>query len=273
LSERRGTIVAIGGAEDRKADRVILRRFVNLCGGSDARIAVIPTASRRRSTGREYARIFQDLRVRSVEVLRIRGRSERERGEILSSLSKATGLFMTGGAQLNLATIIGGTPVAEAIRRRNQNGMHVAGTSAGAAFLSTRMIGLGNDGHTPRAGMVSISPGLGLLPGIIIDQHFSQRNRLGRLITALSLNPELLGVGLDEDTAAFLDGEDKLTVTGSGGVTVVDPSGTEYTSGDTDKKDHPISAIGLQMHVLIDGGTYDLVTRRASPGVAITARG
>jgi cyanophycinase len=179
---------------------------------------------------------------------------------------------MTGGDQLSLSTTIGGTSLAETILRRNQLGLHVAGTSAGAAFMSTHMIGFGDDGQTPREGMVTLAPGLGLLPGVIIDQHFTQRNRLGRLIAALSYNPRLIGLGLDEDTAAFLDEDDRLTVSGSGGVTVVDPSGVEYSSMDTAVSKEPVSVIGLAVHVLIDGGSYDLVTREASPGVAITAR-
>ncbi len=273
MSSERGFIVPIGGAEEKKTDRAILRRFVKMCGGRDARIAVIPTASQLRDTGRDYEALFRDLGVSTAEVLDIRRRSECERDETLEALDRATGLFMTGGDQITLSTIIGGTPFAEAILRRNRDGLHVAGTSAGAAFMSAHMIGFGDDGQTPRAGMVTIAPGLGLFTRVIIDQHFSQRNRLGRLIAALSYNPHLIGIGLDEDTAVFLGPDDKLTVTGSGGVTVVDPAGLEHSSMDTAVKDEPVSVIGLKMHVLIDGGAYDLVARDASAGVAIASGG
>ncbi len=273
MSSDRGLIVPIGGAEDKENGRAILRRFVRKCGGRDARIAVVPTASQLRDTGRNYETLFRDLGVSSAEVLDIRRRSECRSDEVIGALDRATGLFMTGGDQLTLSTIIGGTPLAEAIRSRSFDGLHIAGTSAGAAFMSEHMICYGDDGQTPRAGMVNIAPGLGLLPRVIIDQHFSQRNRLGRLITALSFNPDLIGIGLDEDTAVFLDHEGKLTVTGSGSVTIVDPSGLEHSSMDTAVEDEPVSVIGLRMHVLIDGGSYDLATRHAGAGVAIAAGG
>ena len=168
MSTRRGTIVPIGGAEEKKADQSILRRFVRLCGGRDARIVVIPTASQLKDTGRGYEKLFRDLGVHTAEILDVRSRSECRRDDHIGAIERATGLFMTGGDQLTLSTIIGGTPLAETILRRNRQGLHVAGTSAGAAFMSTHMIAFGHDGQTPRAGMVSIDTGLGLLPGVVI---------------------------------------------------------------------------------------------------------
>jgi cyanophycinase len=171
---------------------------------------------------------------------------------------------------MRLATIIGGSPVAEAIIRRNREGLHVAGTSAGAAFISTHMIALGNDGPTPKFGMVTLSPGLGLTDYVIVDQHFRQRNRLGRLLAAIAYNPSRIGLGIDEDTAAFIAPDDTLTVYGSGGITIVDPAEVDYSSMDVADRDQPISVTGLRLHVLISGGTFNLVTRRAAPGVALT---
>ena len=113
------------------------------------------------------------------------------------------GVFLTGGNQLRLSTMIGGTEVAKAIRRRNAEGMHVAGTSAGAAFLCEHMIAFGKEGASPRAKIVTLAPGLGLTNRVIIDQHFRQRDRLGRLLTALAYNPFAIGIGLDENTAAL----------------------------------------------------------------------
>jgi len=273
VSDRRGYIVPIGGAEDREGDRAILKRFVSICGGRDARIAIVPTASHVPETGPDYERLFRRLRVRSARVLSIRRRSDCERREYLETLDRADGVFLTGGHQLRLSIGLGGTPVAETIRRRNREGLHVAGTSAGASYLSTHMIAFGDDGPTPAAGQVTLAPGLGLTPRLIIDQHFRQRDRIGRLIAALSYNPELTGIGLDEDTAAFIDPDERIEIVGSGGATVVDPSGVEFSSMDSADPGRPVSVIGLRLSVLIGGGTYDLVTREASPGVAISARG
>jgi cyanophycinase len=148
----------------------------------------------------------------------------------------------------------------------------VAGTSAGAAFVSSHMIAFGDDGQTPRSDMVTLAPGLALTRRVIVDQHFRQRDRLGRLIAAISYNPKHVGIGLDEDTAAFIDPDDVLTVVGSGGITVVDPTRLEYSSMDSSDPKSPISVIGLRLHVLIDGGTFDLDSRVASAGVPIPER-
>ncbi len=268
MSESRGYIVPIGGAEEKLKDRVILRRFAKVCGGRVAEIAVIPTASRLPETGRDYVRLFRDLKVRSVKLLDIRRRSDCEREENLRIIERADGVFMTGGDQMRLATTVGGTPVAEAIKRRNREGLHVAGTSAGAAFISTHMIAFGEDGPTPRFGMVTLSPGLGLTGRVVVDQHFRQRNRLGRLLAAISYNPAMIGLGIDEDTAAFIAPDETVTVCGSGGITIVDPADVDYSSMDIANRKEPVSVIGLKLHVLISGGTFNLVTRQATPGVA-----
>ena len=146
----------------------------------------------------------------------------------------------------------------------NAGGVHVAGTSAGAAFLSEHMIAYGDEGAAPRAGMVSLAPGLGLTNRIVVDQHFRQRDRLGRLLAALALNPFAVGLGLDEDTAAFIGPDETLEVVGSGSVTVVDPSRLEYSSMDAAKIGEPVSMLGITMHILIKGGTINLHTRVAS---------
>ncbi len=273
MSEKRGFIVPIGGAEEKLRDRVILRRFAEICGRRTGEIAVIPTASRLSETGRDYVRLFRDLKVRSVKLLDIQSRSDCERGEYLRILERADGVFMTGGDQLRLSTVIGGTPVAEALLAQNRRGLHVAGTSAGAAFLSAHMIAFGDDGPTPRFDMVTLCPGLGLTGQVIVDQHFRQRNRLGRLLAAISYNPAVIGLGIDEDTAAFIGPDDTLTVCGSGGITVVDPAEVDYSSMDQASHKKPVSVTGLRLHVLITGGTFHLATRRATPGVALPAGG
>ncbi|HEX4825254.1 MAG TPA: cyanophycinase [Candidatus Polarisedimenticolaceae bacterium] len=260
---RRGSIVAIGGAEDHLRDPEILRRFVDLCGGRRAKIAVVPTASEREDTGRRYEEVFKGLGARGVRIFYFETRADGERESWIEAIGEAQGIFFTGGNQLRLSTVLGGTPAAKAFRRLNAAGVHIAGTSAGAAFISEHMIAFGDEGSTPRAGMVTLVPGLGLTNRIIVDQHFRQRDRLGRLLTALAYNPFAVGIGLDEDTAAFLDGDNVIEVAGSGAVTIVDPGAIQHTSIDAIKKGEAVSILGVQLHVLAAGGQFDLDNRRA----------
>jgi cyanophycinase len=260
----RGYIVPIGGAEDKVGTEEILKRFAQLCGGREGHIAVIPTASELRSTGRRYEEVFKSLRVGKVSVISFESRKQCEDPEELAILEKATGIFLTGGSQLRLGTTIGGTSAAKAIRLLSERGVHVAGTSAGAAFLSEHMIAYGEEGSTPRHGIVTLAPGLGLTNRIVVDQHFRQRDRLGRLLTAIAFNPFAVGVGLDEDTAAFIAPDETLEVVGSGAVTVVDPSRIEYSSLDVAKIGEPVSLLGVTLHVIIRGGVFNLHSRIAS---------
>jgi cyanophycinase len=262
--EQRGYIVPIGGAEDKLGDEAILKRFVRLCGRREARIAILPTASELTSTGRRYEALFRDLKAAKVWVLPFESRKQCEDPEELAVLEKANGVFLTGGNQIRLGTTLGGTSVARALRLMNARGVHVAGTSAGAAFLSEHMIAFGDEGSTPRAGMVSLAPGLGLTNRVVVDQHFRQRDRLGRLLAALAYNPFAHGLGLDEDTAAFIGPDDVMEVVGSGAVTVVDPAEMEYSSMDQAKPGAPVSMIGVKIHVLVDGARYDLHLRKAT---------
>jgi cyanophycinase len=263
-------LVPIGGAEDRVSDRRILQRFGDLCGGPDATIAIVPTASDDPHTGERTAWVFQSLGVGRTVVIAIGERSDAEDPQWCDRLDEATGIFLTGGSQLRLSTVLGGTPVATRIRRRNAAGVHVGGTSAGAAFLCEHMIAHGAPGATPRAGMVTLAPGLGLTNRLIIDQHFRERDRLGRLLAALSYNPFPVGFGLDEDTAAFVDPHDEVEVVGSGAITVIDEAGVS-SSGMADAiEGQPVELIGVRMHVLPAGARYSLPTRKAHPAHAAT---
>ena len=261
----RGYIVPIGGAEDKLLDLEILRHFAELAGGNRARIAIIPTASELDTTGEFYRSIFQQLAAGEVHVLPFESRADCTRADWLAELEAATGIFLTGGNQVRLSTTLGGTPVAKLLRARNAAGVHVAGTSAGAAFMSEHMIANGNEGATPRAGMVTLAPGLGLTNRVIVDQHFRQRDRLGRLLTALAYNPFAIGIGLDEDSAAFLAPTNILTVMGSGAVTIVDPAGLTFSSMDMSNEDEPVCLIDVRLHVLVRGATFNLHLREATP--------
>jgi cyanophycinase len=259
----RGYIVPIGGGIDKVKDPAILREFVRLCGGRRARIVVIPTASGDKSTGPGYEETLLELGVKRAVVVPFDSRVDCHREDWLELIEEADGVFMTGGNQLRLATTLGGTRAAVLLRERHAAGLHIAGTSAGAAFLSEHMIAYGDEGATPHRRMVALSPGLGLTNRIIVDQHFRQRDRLGRLLTALAYNPFAIGVGLDEDTAVFIGPDEVMEVVGSGGVTIVDAHDLEYSSVDALKANEPISLLNIRLHILVRGDRYDLHERRA----------
>jgi cyanophycinase len=264
--ETRGWIVPIGGAENKENDRHILERFVRISGGSDADIVVIPTASRMNETGPRYEKLFRDIGAPRVTVMDFDTRRDCQEPGRLERLGQASGIFFTGGNQLRLTTLLGGTPVAKLIRMRNAHGVTVGGTSAGASILSEHMIAFGDEGSSVISGSVRLAPGLGLTNRFIIDQHFRQRDRLGRLLTALAYNPFAVGIGLDEDTAAFIGPDQTVEVEGSGGVTIVDASDVSFSSMDTVSEGQPVCMLGLRMHILVAGATFNLHTRVAQAG-------
>jgi cyanophycinase len=264
--------VPIGGAEDHIRDLEILRRFIDVCGGKRAKIAIVPTASEREDTGRRYEDVFRSLGARGARIFDFEDRQDGERESWIEGLGESSGIFLTGGNQLRLSGVLGGTSAARAMRRLNAAGVHVAGTSAGAAFLCEHMIAFGDEGATPRAAMVTLAPGLGLTNRVVVDQHFRQRDRLGRLLTAIAYNPFAVGLGLDENTAVFIDADNALEIAGTGGVTIVDPGELESTSIDAVKRGEPVSIVGVRLHVLVAGGVFDLESRKATAAGAATRR-
>jgi cyanophycinase len=264
-SDERGWIVPVGGNEEKTGDAGILRRFVELAGGDVARVAILPTASNRADTGQRYELLFRALGARRADVLPFAERGDATNEDWLRTLEAATGIFLTGGNQLRISTILGGTPVAKAIRRRNARGVVVGGTSAGAAILSEHMIAFGEEGSTPRAGSATLAPGFGLTNRVVIDQHFRQRDRLGRLLSALAYNPFAVGIGLDEDTAAFIDPGDVIEVHGAGAITIVDAGSLSYSSMAIARQGAPVCVTDVRLHVLTAGARYHLRTRTPTP--------
>ena len=270
--ETRGWIIPIGGAENKENDRHILERFVRVSGGRDADIVVIPTASRLNETGPRYEKLFGDLGAARVTSMDFDTRRDCHEPGRLRRLEEATGIFFTGGNQLRISTLLGGTPVAKLIRIRNANGVTVGGTSAGASILSEHMIAFGDEGSSVISGSVRLAPGLGLTNRFIIDQHFRQRDRLGRLLTALADNPFAVGIGLDEDTAAFIGPDETVEVEGSGGVTIVDASDVSFSSMDSVSEGQPVCLLGLKLHILVAGATFNLHTRVAQAGALVVQK-
>ncbi len=263
--QTRGYVIPIGGAEERTGSMRVLRRFVKLCGGRKSRIVIIPTASSLEDTGDRYIEIFNKIGVADAVSLPIAERADADRAEYIEQLDSASGIFITGGNQLRLSTILGGTQVAVKIRRLNAAGVHVAGTSAGAAIMPEHMIAGGSMGLSARADGVNLAPGLGLTNAVIIDQHFSQRDRLGRLLAAVSYNPFLLGVGIDEDTAMFIGPDHSFEVEGSGTVTIIDPEHLSYSSMDRARKNESLSLLDLKLHILSKGCRFDIHERKPYP--------
>ncbi|MEM7170299.1 MAG: cyanophycinase [Pseudomonadota bacterium] len=259
----RGWIIPIGGGEKKVRSSKILSKFATLCGGEAARIVILPTASELEDAGQRYVNVFDELGVGQAEIVAMDTREDCEDPSLLARLEVASGIYFTGGNQLRLSTTMGGTSAAKLIRQCNAGGVHVAGTSAGAAFVSEHMIAHGKSGGTPRSGMATLSPGLGLTNRVIVDQHFRERDRIGRLLTALAYNPFPVGLGVDEDTAAFISPDNVIEVLGSGGLTVVDPSDLQSSSIDKAGHGKAISLIGLNLHILLEGDRYDLETRTA----------
>ncbi len=263
-----GPLMIIGGAEDKLRKRTILKDFVAASGGADSRIVVVPTAS---SLGDEvvdvYDALFRRLGAGEVAAVRPGSRDDAHDPDLVSLLDDATGVFMTGGNQLKLSAIICGTPLGDAIVRAHARGAVVAGTSAGASIQSSHMVAFGVGGATPKQRMTQVAAGLGLLGTTVIDQHFDQRNRYGRLLMIVSQSPQLLGIGVDEDTCATVtveDGHEVLRVSGRGAVTILDPQRMVTNSYEA-KRSSPLLASGVVLHVLPAGAAYDLTTRDLRP--------
>ena len=255
-------LMPIGGNENDKKP-VVSKEFIRLAGGEKADIVVLPQPSVLEDIPEYYVQHFLSLGARSVKSLDFRSRAEAHLDEYVEVIQNATGIFISGGTQMRLPAIIGGTNVETAIFEAYRRGVIVSGTSAGASVMSKVMIAYGKGGSTPREGIVRFTPGLGLTDKIILDQHFRQRDRFGRLLYAVSAHPGLLGVGIDEDTAAIIEDEAKITIVGTGAVTVVDGNELASTNVAEAEKGKPVAVSNLRIHVLTAGCSYHIPTRKA----------
>jgi cyanophycinase len=256
-----GHVIIIGGAEDKVRDRVILSRFASLAGGRDATVAVISTASSMGlEAGERYKQVLGELGVPRVQTIHAVTRAQANDEQAAVTIRTATGIFMTGGNQLRLSSTIGGTRLADAVLDQFRKGAVVAGTSAGASAMSSHMIAFGASGATPKHRMAQIAAGLGVLPGVIVDQHFQQRNRLGRLLSLIAQNPSLLGLGVDEDTAGVVGPDHIMEVIGRGSITVVDGAQSETDAWEVHGH-RPLMISGVVLHSLPAGYRFDLRRR------------
>jgi cyanophycinase len=226
VAQRAGQLVIIGGAEEQTGEAMILRRFRDLCGGEHARIAVLGTATRLPTeVGEGYLTAFRALGVEEVVFLPLASRAEANAAETIEILDSVDGVFFTGGAQRRITAIVRGTRVERWLPEKVEQGLVIAGTSAGAAMMSSTMI-LGDADTRPAPSAVALGPGLGFLPGTVIDMHLTERRRLPRLLAAVARLPHHLGIGIDENTALIVDGT-RFEVIGAGTVTIIGalPSG------------------------------------------------
>lgn len=264
---RAGTVVIVGGREDKEDERVILREIARTLGG--APLVIVTAASAfPEETWQDYRLAFEALGVSEVLHLPLLSRAEALCGprldEHLAALACAGGVFFTGGDQLNLTTKLGGTPIWAGIKEVFARGGTIAGTSAGASAMSRTMIVHGGDTRSHRLSeAIHMAPGLGFVDGVIIDQHFAQRGRVARLLAAVAQNPSVIGVGIDEDTAIIFERPERFRVLGTGAVCVIDGQGISW-SNVVEREDRTLSVFDVRMHVLNAGDSFDMISHRPS---------
>ncbi|MCW3054811.1 MAG: cyanophycinase [Chthonomonadales bacterium] len=256
------TLVIIGGHEDKRGEKVILKELVRQVGNGKL---VVTTVASQEPEGyfETYERIFCGLGVGQVALLEIQNRGQAMSDEAVRVLEGADCLFFTGGDQLRITSQIGDTPVFQLLRKLYEEGAVMAGTSAGASVMCETMLvsGAGDESH--RLGdTLNMAPGLGLIPGVIIDQHFAERGRMGRLLSAVAQNPRMLGIGIDENTAIVVRNETQFRVIGSGSVYIVDGSQVSASNIAEGQDDATLSLYDVRLHVLTSGDSFDLKTRR-----------
>jgi cyanophycinase len=259
--DTKGQLVIIGGAEDKEGDCTILREFVRRAGGTNARIVVMTVATGLpEEVGRTYTDVFERLGVESVKILDTARREDASDPKALETIDQATGVFFTGGDQSRIISNLKDTELDAAIHKRYREGIVVGGTSAGAAMMPDEMIVEGESKTNPRLEVVEMGPGMGFLPGVVIDQHFLQRGRLGRLLSAVTQQPVVLGLGIDENTAIVVN-NNQFEVIGEGAVTVVDVAEITHTNYGQILKDEDLAICGAKLHILPHGYRFDFASR------------
>lgn len=258
-----GTLLIIGGAEDKQRDCEILKSFVGLAQTRGDSIVILTAATQHpEKVSSEYIKIFKRLGATKAVSLDIANRKQACRAATVDLILSAGGIFFTGGDQLRITALLGGTRVDQALHQVYRRGTVIAGTSAGASVMSATMITGGESDTTPHPGSISMGPGMGLVREVVIDQHFAQRGRLGRLVSAVARQPAILGVGIDEDTAVLINRKGKMLVIGSRTVTVVDGSGCEHSNISEAQPQQSLAITGILTHILPRGYGFDLQARK-----------
>ena len=262
LAKPKGILFIIGGGEDKEGDCTILSEFVRLAGGASARLVVMTAATDLpEEVGADYRAVFKRLGAGNVSLVDVSTRQDATNPKSLATLEQATGIFFTGGDQLHVTALIGGSVMDGLLHELYEKGVVIGGTSAGAAMMGNSMFISGSGDETPRFGNMQLGPGVEFLLGGMLDTHFSQRGRHGRLLTAVAHYPHDLGIGIDENTALVVrDGV--FEVIGKGAVTVIDAGELTYTNIPELKEDEGLALYNVKLHVLPAGHRFDMKTRQ-----------
>ncbi len=256
-----GQLIIIGGAEDKDGDCTILREFMRRAGGRKARIVIMTVAtSLPGEVGHDYRYIFENLGAEVVDIVDTERREDGDNPKDLEVIDNATGVFFTGGDQSRITELLKDSEIDKLLHTKFAQGLVIAGTSAGAAMMSEMMIVEGDSTTHPTIDSVMLEPGMGFLPNVAIDQHFSQRGRIGRFVSALMQQSVPLGFGIDENTAIAVNG-DEVDIFGEGSVTIVDVSNISHSNLDESLQDEALVICGAKLHILTDGYRFNLKQR------------
>lgn len=259
----KGELIIIGGHEDKKGDRAILKEVARRVKRRNGNLAIVTVATQKpEEMAQEYTKVFNELGVAEVEVLDIRTREEAHDQKKVDRIKRAAVVFFTGGDQLRISSQLGDSPVFQCLQEMYQAGGTIVGTSAGAACMPETMLIAGPSDESNKISTLDMAPGLGLIEGVVIDSHFAERGRMGRLLGAVAQNPKNLGIGIDEDTAIIVNDQKNFVVLGSGAVYVVDGATISYSSLSEKNPEGIVSIFGVKLHVLGEGDCFDLKTRQ-----------
>lgn len=257
-----GNLIIIGGAEDKEGKKEILKKVCNSINKNEDMLLVATIATEYpKEVASKYKNVFSELEVRNIQILDIGERMQAFEEKNINLINEASLIFFTGGDQLRITSLIGGTPIYDALRKSVQSGTFMVGTSAGASVMSDTMIVQGDNDDSPRKCTLKMAPGLGFIKDVIIDQHFAQRGRIGRLLAGIAQNPEVLGIGIDENTAIIVDKNGIVDVIGEGAVYFIDGTTITYTNVSELHGDDILSMHNIKLHVLTGGEKFDLIKR------------
>ena len=262
------SLIIIGGHEDKSEEKLILRAVAERVGSGRLVIATV-ASNMPKDLYEDYERIFRGLGVKHIYKLEVESREDAMSEKNVRTLDDTTAIFFTGGDQVKITSQIGCSPVCERIQEIYESGGTIAGTSAGASVMPETMMVGGNGEESHRiGGALKLAPGLGFIRGIIVDQHFAERGRIGRLLGAVTQNPRILGIGIDENTAVIVERDRKFTVVGEGGVTILDAGASTYSNITDEETDRALSVYDVKLHQLSQGDFFDCQSRRPSARAA-----
>jgi cyanophycinase len=263
MISKKGDLIIIGGHEDKNGDEAILKEVSKRARRRSGHLLITTVATHfPEELAREYRQLFKDLGVERIEVMDIRSREDAKQPANVEKVRGAGLVFFTGGDQLRITSQIGDSDVFTALQEMNEAGMPIVGTSAGAAAMPETMLVSGTSDESNEISALGMAPGLAFIHGVVIDTHFAERGRMGRLLGAVAQNPKNLGMGIDEDTAVIVRNGTDFSVIGSGAVYVLDGTDISYSSLSEQTSEGIVSIFDAKLHVLVDGNRFDLVERR-----------